>query len=62
MKGDTIREANSDEVAELRKDNEQLKDLLSELSLKNRGLHLFVFPKYIWANVSILEIFCLFNG
>jgi len=38
LKGDTIREANSDEVSELRKDNEQLKQLVAELSLKNRVL------------------------
>jgi transposase len=38
LKGDTIREANSDEVSELRKENEQLKQLVAELSLKNRVL------------------------
>ena len=38
LKGDTMREANSDEVAELRKENEQLKQLVAELSLKNRVL------------------------
>ena len=38
LKGDTIREANSDEVAEIRKENEQLKQLVAELSLKNRVL------------------------
>lgn len=38
LKGDTIREANSDEVTELRKENEQLKQLVAELSLKNRVL------------------------
>jgi transposase len=36
LKGDTMREANSDEVSELRKENEQLKQLVAELSLKNR--------------------------
>ena len=36
LKGDTIREANSDEVAELRQENDQLKQLVAELSLKNR--------------------------
>ena len=36
--GDTAREANSDEVAELRNENEQLKQLVAELSLKNRVL------------------------
>ena len=38
LNGDTIREANSDEVGELRKENEQLKQLVAELSLKNRVL------------------------
>ena len=38
LKGDTMREANSDEVSELRQENEQLKGLVAELSLKNRVL------------------------
>ena len=38
LKGDTLREANSDEVTEIRKENEQLKQLVAELSLKNRVL------------------------
>jgi len=38
LKGDTLREANSDEVSALRKENEQLKQLVAELSLKNRVL------------------------
>ena len=38
LKGDTIREANSDEVSELRLENDQLKQLVAELSLKNRVL------------------------
>jgi len=38
LKGDTIREANSDEVSELKKENEQLKELVGEISLKNRVL------------------------
>jgi transposase len=38
LNGDTIREANSDEVNEIRKENEQLKQLVAELSLKNRVL------------------------
>jgi transposase len=38
LKGDTIREANSSEVTELRQENEQLKQLVAALSLKNRGL------------------------
>jgi len=36
--GDTQREATSSEVMELRKENEQLKQLVAELSLKNRVL------------------------
>jgi len=35
LKGDTIREADSDEVSELRRENEQLKQLVAELSLNN---------------------------
>ena len=38
LKGDTIREANSDEVSELRRENNELKQLVAELSLKNRVL------------------------
>ena len=38
LTGDTIREANSDEVSEIRQENEQLKQLVAELSLKNRVL------------------------
>jgi|ERR1035438_2641184 transposase len=38
LSGDTIREANSSEVSDLRRDNEQLKQLVAELSLKNRVL------------------------
>jgi len=38
LKGDTMREANSDEVSALRQENEQLKGLVAELSLKNRVL------------------------
>ena len=36
--GDTRREATSVEVTELRQENEQLKQLVAELSLKNRVL------------------------
>ena len=36
--GDTVREANSSEVSDLRKENDQLKQLVAELSLKNRVL------------------------
>ena len=38
LQGDTVREANSNEVTELRKENEQLKHLVAEVSLKNRVL------------------------
>ena len=38
LTGDTIREANSSEVGEIRKENSQLKELVAELSLKNRVL------------------------
>lgn len=36
LQGDTVREANSIEVNNLRDENEQLKQLVAELSLKNR--------------------------
>jgi transposase len=38
LQGDTVREATSGEVVELRQENEQLKQLVAELSLKNRLL------------------------
>jgi transposase len=38
LQGDTVREANSLEVNNLRDENEQLKQLVAELSLKNRVL------------------------
>lgn len=38
LNGDTVREANSSEVGGLRQENEQLKQLVAELSLKNRVL------------------------
>jgi transposase len=38
LDGDTIREANSNEVSELRRENEELKQIVAELSLKNRVL------------------------
>lgn len=38
LQGDTIREANSSEVGDLRQENGQLKQLVAELSLKNRFL------------------------
>jgi transposase len=36
--GDTVREANSSEVKDLRKENEQLKEVVAELMLSNRVL------------------------
>jgi len=36
--GDTVREAGSDEVKELRSENTELKQLVAELSLNNRWL------------------------
>jgi transposase len=38
LSGDTRREANSDDVSELRQDNTQLKHLVAELSMENRVL------------------------
>jgi transposase len=38
LKGDTVREATSIEVTTLRQENEQLKQLVAELSLKHRVL------------------------
>lgn len=38
LQGDTIREANGGEVNDLRQENSQLKQLVAELSLKNRFL------------------------
>jgi len=38
LKGDTVREAGSDEVAELKKENEQLKQLVADIMLKNQVL------------------------
>ncbi|MFC2085385.1 transposase, partial [Bacteroidota bacterium] len=38
LQGDTIREANSQEVTTLRSENEQLKALVAEVALKNRIL------------------------
>ncbi len=38
LQGDTEREATSSEVVSLRKENEQLKALVAEVSLKNRVL------------------------
>lgn len=38
LTGDTVREADSTEVKELREENEALKQLVAELSLRNRVL------------------------
>jgi transposase len=38
LQGDTRREATSPEVAELRRENTQLKELVAELSLRNQRL------------------------
>jgi transposase len=38
LEGDTVREANSDEVNQLRKENNQLKHVVADLFLKNRLL------------------------
>jgi transposase len=38
LQGDTVREATSSEVSDLRSENEQLKQLVAELSLRNRLL------------------------
>jgi transposase len=38
LQGDTVREATSSEVVGLRQESEQLKQLVAELSLKNRLL------------------------
>jgi len=38
LEGDTLREANSDEVNELRRENKQLKNAVADLFLKTRML------------------------
>ena len=38
LHGDTVREATSNEVVDLKKENDQLKQLVAELSIKNRVL------------------------
>ena len=38
LQGDTVREANSSEVSDLKKENEHLKQLVAEMALKNRVL------------------------
>ena len=38
LAGDTVREATSDEVKELRSENRELKEVVAEITLKNRVL------------------------
>ena len=38
LMGDTVREVNSGEVTDLKKENEHLKQLVAEIALKNRVL------------------------
>ncbi len=38
LEGDTVREANSDQVKSLREENAQLKQVVADLFLKNRVL------------------------
>jgi len=38
LNGDTVREASTDEVTELRKQNAQLKDAVADLTIENRVL------------------------
>jgi len=38
LNGDTMREATDDAVSELRQENEQLKQLVAEITLQNRVL------------------------
>ena len=38
LMGDTVREANSHEVTDLKKENQHLKQLVAEIALKNRVL------------------------
>ena len=38
LMGDTLREANTDEVDQLKKENDQLKELVATLALKNQIL------------------------
>jgi len=38
LQGDTVREANTEEVKQLRSDNDELKQIVAELSMKNRVL------------------------
>ena len=38
LAGDTVREATSDEVKDLRSENQELKEVVAEITLKNRVL------------------------
>ena len=38
LTGDTVREANSSEVSDIKKENDHLKHLVAEIALKNRVL------------------------
>ena len=38
LQGDTVREASSQDVSDLKQENEQLKQLVAEMALKNRVL------------------------
>ena len=38
MAGDTLREATSDEVKDFRNENRELKEVVAEITLKNRVL------------------------
>jgi len=49
LSGDTVREASRDEVSDLRNENEQLKQLVAELSLKNRILK----KSFDWSGVEV---------
>jgi transposase len=54
LNGDTIREAGSDEVKELRTENDSLKMVVAELTLRNRTLKK---PCRVWKpNPSIHEV------
>ena len=54
LNGDTIREAGSDEVKELRTENDALKMLVAELTLRNRALKK---PLRVWnPDPSIHEV------
>ena len=38
LQGDTQRQANGQEVADIRRENDELKQMVAELALRNRGL------------------------